>query len=95
MEEAGQEGQGPASDLPCTLLAPGEELESPQGRVGALLSSFYSLLIPPGRVGNEGLFKPFFVFKKQIRKIHSFCAFLPWGCLSVILKSFFSPAGRG
>lgn len=93
MEEAGQEGQGPASDLPCTLLAPGEELDSPQGRVGALLSSFYSPLTPPGRVGNEGLFKP--LKKKKIRKIHSFCAFLPWGCLSVILKSYFSPAGRG
>ena len=56
MEEAGQEGRGPASDLPRTLQAPGEELDSPQGRVGALLSSFYSPLTPPGRVGNEGLF---------------------------------------
>ena len=72
MEEAGQEGQGPASDLPCTLLAPGEELESPQGRVGALLSSFYSLLIPPGRVGNEGLFKPFLFLKnKYVKSIPS------------------------
>lgn len=70
MEEAGQEGQGPASDLPCTLLAPGEELDSPQGRVGALLSSFYSPLIPPGRVGNEGLFKPL-KKKKYVKSIPS------------------------
>ena len=47
MEEPGQEGREPASDLPCTLQAPGEELDSPQGKVGALLSLFYSPLTPP------------------------------------------------